>query len=105
LTKNEETGSIIVDDDKCNGCAYCIRACDFGVINLHIETQNALICDLCDGMKEDFIDPEVGKTEPQCIAVCPKEAIALKNVEQIGEETRIDAVRRLFGDVTEFGGK
>ena len=25
LDKNEETGSIIVDDDKCNGCAFCIR--------------------------------------------------------------------------------
>jgi len=31
--------------------------------------------------------------------VCPKEAISLKDVEQIGEETRIDAVKRLFGDM------
>jgi hypothetical protein len=54
-------------------------------------------------MKEEFIDPEVGKREPQCIALCPKEAISLKSVEQIGEETRIQAVKRLFGDVTEFG--
>jgi len=46
----------------------------------------------------EFIDPEVGKKEPQCIVVCPKEAIALKNVEQIGEETRIQAVKRLFAD-------
>jgi len=105
LEKNEETGSIIVDDEKCNGCAFCIRACDFGVINLHIDSQKALICDLCESMKEDFIDPEVGKVEPQCIAVCPKEAIDLKNVEQIGEETRIEAVKRLFGDVSEFGSK
>jgi Fe-S-cluster-containing dehydrogenase component len=56
-------------------------------------------------MKDEFVDPEVGKKEPQCIAVCPKEAISLKNVEQIGEETRIEAVRRLFGNVEEFGTK
>jgi hypothetical protein len=49
-------------------------------------------------MKEDYIDPEVGVREPQCIALCPKEAISLKNVEQIGEETRFDAVRRLFAE-------
>jgi Fe-S-cluster-containing dehydrogenase component len=49
-------------------------------------------------MREEFIDLEVGKKEPQCIAVCPKEAIALKNVEQIGEETRIEAVKRLFAE-------
>lgn len=50
-------------------------------------------------MKDEFIDEETGIKEPQCILVCPKEAISLKNVEQIGEETRIDAVKRLFGDI------
>jgi len=99
LSQDPETGSIIVDDDKCNGCAFCIRACDFGVLSLHIESQKALICDLCEGMKDEFIDEESGIKEPQCILVCPKEAISLKNVEQIGEETRIEAVKRLFGDI------
>jgi len=32
------------------------------------------------------------------IVFCPKEAITLRNVEQIGEETRIQAVKRLFAD-------
>ncbi len=104
LEKDDENGSILVDDDKCNGCGFCIRACDFGVITLHIESQKAIICDLCEGMKEDFIDPEVGKKEPQCIAVCPKEAISLKSVEQIGEETRIDAVKRLMAEQIEDYG-
>ncbi len=25
LEQDKETGSIIVDDDKCNGCAFCIK--------------------------------------------------------------------------------
>ena len=94
-----EDGSILVDDDKCNGCAYCIRACDFGVMSLHMSTQKAICCDLCETMREEFIDDESGEIEPQCILVCPKEAISLKDVEQIGEESRIDAVKRLFGDM------
>ncbi len=94
-------GSILCDDDKCNGCGFCVRACDFGVMTLHIATQKALVCDLCEDMKEDYIDPEVGKKEPQCIAVCPKEAISLKNVVQIGEETRMDAAKKLFSDLLE----
>ena len=97
LDKDEE-GSILVNDDKCIGCANCAKACDFGTITLHLVSQKALVCDLCEGMKEDFIDPEVGKKEPQCIVVCPKEAISLKTVEQIGEETRFDAVKRLFSE-------
>ena len=71
------------------------------MISLHIDTQKALVCDLCQNMREEFIDPEVGGVEPQCIAVCPKEAISLKNVVQIGEETRIDAAKRLFAEVIE----
>lgn len=100
LDKDDE-GSIVVDEDKCNGCGFCVRACDFGVMSLHLDTMKALTCDLCEGMKEDFIDPEVGKKEPQCIAVCPKEAIALKNVVQIAEGTRIEAAKKLFATLLE----
>jgi hypothetical protein len=50
-------------------------------------------------MNEDYIDEERGEKYPACIDLCPKEAISLKNVEQIGEEKRIDAVKRLFGDI------
>jgi len=64
-----------------------------------MSTQKAICCDLCENMREEFIDDESGKIEPQCILVCPKEAISLKDVEQIGEESRIDAVKRLFGDM------
>lgn len=47
-------------------------------------------------MKDDYINPERGEKYPACIDTCPKEAISLKDVEQIGEEKRIDAVKRLF---------
>ena len=94
--KDENTGSIIIDDDKCDGCGFCSRACDFGAIALHTGTKKVVICDLCEGMRPEFIDSEDGKPTPQCIEVCPKEAIFLKSVKQIGEESRIEAVKRLM---------
>lgn len=97
----DEAGSILVDNDKCNGCGFCVRACDFGVMTIHLDTMKAITCDLCETMREEFIDPEVGKKEPQCIVVCPKEAISLKTVVQVGEETRIDAARRIFSSLLE----
>ncbi len=100
LEKDEETGSIIVINDKCNGCGFCIRGCDYGVCTIHIDTEKAILCDLCESMKEEFIDPAQGKV-PQCIEVCPKEAISLKDVEQLGEQTRVAAVRRLFPEEAE----
>ncbi len=28
-----EVGSVLVDDDRCNGCGYCVVSCPFGVID------------------------------------------------------------------------
>jgi Fe-S-cluster-containing hydrogenase component 2 len=74
----DKSGSINVDDKGCIGCGFCVRACKFGVITMHIDKKIALVCDLCKGMKEEFIDTEVGKREPQCKIVCPTQAISLK---------------------------
>ena len=39
IKQSEETGTIILDPDKCNGCGWCIEACDYGAIMLHPETK------------------------------------------------------------------
>jgi len=96
ISKDEENGSVIIDETKCNGCGFCVRACDFGLITMNINSQKAISCDLCRGMKDEFVDPVSGKKEPQCIIVCPKEAISLKSVEQIGEESRIKTVKEIY---------
>lgn len=92
LEKDEKTGSIKVNEDKCTGCAFCIRACPFGAISLSTESGIVLICDLCESTEYD---------EPQCIELCPREAISLKSVDQIGDENRIDAVKRLLSEMLE----
>ncbi|MGV9199356.1 MAG: 4Fe-4S binding protein, partial [Promethearchaeia archaeon] len=74
----DTNGSIAVDNEKCIGCGFCVRACDFGVISLHLKTQKAVICDLCEGMRDEFIDHTVGRKQPQCIELCPQNAISLK---------------------------
>ena len=85
-----------IDEDKCDGCGFCAQACDFGAIVMHTGTKKVAICDLCEGMRPEYIDTEDGKPTPQCIEVCPKEAISLKSIKQIGQETRMDAVKRLM---------
>lgn len=34
LRQSEETGVIIVDEAKCDGCGWCIKACDYGSITI-----------------------------------------------------------------------
>jgi TPP-dependent indolepyruvate ferredoxin oxidoreductase alpha subunit len=72
LAQSVETGVITVDDDKCNGCGWCIEACEYGAITLHPDKRKVIVCNLCDG-------------EPECIQSCPEGALSLsgKNTDKI----------------------
>ena len=63
ITQNE-TGAILVDDAKCNGCGWCIDACAYGAITLHPNTRKVIICDTCNG-------------DPKCIPICTESALSL----------------------------
>jgi TPP-dependent indolepyruvate ferredoxin oxidoreductase alpha subunit len=64
LTQSGKTGVVMVDEDKCNGCGWCIEACEYGAITLHPNKQKVIVCDVCNG-------------EPVCIQFCPEGALNL----------------------------
>mgnify|MGYP006288332139 FL=1 len=78
LTQDPETGVVRVDPDLCDGCAWCIEACDFGAISINPLTKLAEICDLCE-------DEEEG---PQCVLFCPKDALELTTPDQRAQKAR-----------------
>jgi len=59
LSVNDGTGAVIVDEEKCNSCGACIKACPGQVPHLHPEKRYALICDLCGG-------------DPECAKICER---------------------------------
>lgn len=83
LTQSEETGVIMVDDEKCDCCGWCIQACPYGAIMLHPEKKTVLICDLCQG-------------QPQCIEWCPEGALELQTEKAIDEKVRRATVNKLI---------
>jgi Fe-S-cluster-containing hydrogenase component 2 len=85
LTQSEQTGVVSVDKDKCNGCGWCIEACDYGAIMLHPEKKIVFLCDLCKD-----------KGEPQCVKWCPEEAIEMVTSDVLAQKARIKAVKKLF---------
>lgn len=89
LTRSEENGTIIVDTDKCDGCGWCVEACEFGAIVLNPTTKNAEICDLCQ-------DEENG---PRCVEFCPKDALSLATPEILRQKSRRDVVKKLFEEL------
>ena len=42
-----EFGTVVVQQDICNGCGYCVPACPYGVIDLRKEDGRAFKCTLC----------------------------------------------------------
>jgi Fe-S-cluster-containing hydrogenase component 2 len=86
LSRDEETGVIRLDEEKCNGCAWCIETCEFGVIALHPTDRTMVVCDLCDG-------------DPKCVQYCPKKALSLKTPEEISQKTRKKAIKTLVPEI------
>ncbi|MFQ6073876.1 MAG: 4Fe-4S dicluster domain-containing protein [Candidatus Bathyarchaeia archaeon] len=91
LTQSEETGVIMVDDDKCDGCSWCIEACDYGAITLHPEKKVVRICDLCDG-------------DPECVKWCPEEALDFVTRDLMAQKARITVTKKLFKEAMEAAG-
>lgn len=78
LVQDKISGIIRVDEAKCDGCAWCIEACDFGAIAINPLTKLAEMCDQCE-------DEEDG---PQCVIWCPKDALELTTPDRRAQRSR-----------------
>jgi formate dehydrogenase iron-sulfur subunit len=63
-----EFGTVVVQEDVCNGCGYCIPACPYGVIDQRRDDGRAWKCTLC------YDRLRVG-AEPACAQACPTNSI------------------------------
>jgi carbon-monoxide dehydrogenase iron sulfur subunit len=85
LTQEEQTGVIMIDEEKCNGCSWCIEACPFGAMMLHPKKGVVSTCDNC---------KELG--EPQCVKWCPEEALEFLTADVLAQKSRQTAVKNLI---------
>jgi formate dehydrogenase iron-sulfur subunit len=71
-----EFGTVIVQEDVCNGCGYCIPACPFGVIDRRADDGRAFKCTLC-------YDRLGAGLEPACAKACPTDSIQFGELDQL----------------------
>jgi formate dehydrogenase iron-sulfur subunit len=76
-----EFGTVVIQEDICNGCGYCIPACPYGVIDQRQGDGRAWKCTLC----YDRIG--AGKT-PACAQACPTESIQYGSLDELRERAQ-----------------
>jgi formate dehydrogenase iron-sulfur subunit len=95
-----EFGNVYIQPDICNGCAYCIAACPFGVITRSTIDGHAHKCTLCFDRQRDGL-------VPACAKACPTASIQFGPIDELREraQKRVDELHQrgvvdayLYGD-------
>jgi formate dehydrogenase iron-sulfur subunit len=106
-----EFGTVVVQDDICNGCGYCVPACPFGVIDRRIgdkDTKNVGIAQKCTLCYDRLQDGQ----EPACAKACPTQSIQFGDLDELRDRaaTRLASLQdagiteaRLYGESPEDG--
>jgi len=82
-----EFGTVVVQEDVCNGCGYCVPACPFGVIDKREDDGRVWKCTLCYDRLRD------GR-EPACAQACPTKSIQFGPLDELRTRAA-DRVREL----------
>ncbi len=91
-----EFGTVVVQEDICNGCGYCVPACPFGVLDKrHLPTAEreedgrVWKCTLC-------YDRLKGGHEPACAKACPTDSIQFGELDELRAraDARLDKLQK-----------
>ncbi len=75
IHRDEGTGKIFIDRERCSGCWTCVKACPYGAVVRHRGLRIALICDHC---------PD--RAAPACVEACRTGALAYCEREDMDKD-------------------
>jgi len=100
-----EFSTVVVQQDICNGCGYCVSGCPYGVIERREGDGRAWKCTLCYDRLHDGL-------EPACAKACPTDSIQFGVLDELRERAaqRVQTLHdrgvteaRLYGESPDDG--
>ncbi|MDA8371177.1 MAG: 4Fe-4S dicluster domain-containing protein [Nocardiopsaceae bacterium] len=100
-----EFDTVVVQEDICNGCGYCVPACPYGVIDKRKDDGRVWKCTLCYDRLGDGL-------EPACSKACPTDSIQFGELDELRQraDKRLEQLHeagissaRLYGEDPEDG--
>jgi formate dehydrogenase iron-sulfur subunit len=74
-----EFGGVFIQPDICNGCAYCVVSCPFGVVERSPDDGRAFKCTFC-------YDRQKAGLKPACAQACPTESIKFGEISELRDQ-------------------
>ncbi|MDR1015122.1 MAG: 4Fe-4S dicluster domain-containing protein [Coriobacteriales bacterium] len=90
ISKDEETGVVLIDKDACIGCKTCISACPYEQ-PVFLEKEGVVFkCDSCIHLRKN-------DEMPACVGTCPQRVLEFGDIDELkaahgGEELVADIV-------------
>jgi len=81
LSRPSKAEPVLVDQERCIGCAFCVQACPFGVIRIASNDKVVIKCDLC-------VERQGEGLEPACVTACPVGALVFADVDDGAKKAR-----------------
>ena len=88
IRRVSDNGPVLLDQERCIGCKFCLFACPFGVIDVSRDGKAMIKCDLC------IERTEAGKL-PACVAACPTGALRFVELDDYLRQRRRQTAKRL----------
>ncbi|MFQ5891203.1 MAG: 4Fe-4S dicluster domain-containing protein [Candidatus Methanofastidiosia archaeon] len=88
ITKRENDGIVLIDQEKCVGCKRCIWACPYGAPQFQVETEKVEKCTFCVQRIEEGLNPA-------CVDTCVGRALHFGDIKEIARKP--EAQRKIEG--------
>jgi len=72
ITKDEQTGLVLQERERCVGCWMCVMVCPYGAVKRDVINKVAIKCNQCQD-----------RERPICVEVCPTGALVLDLREDV----------------------